>query len=68
MVRKCTEISKRAFNSITIQLQKLIRKYGEREVRLVVNKFFQKQIMQNKLEAEIESREDELRKLKSRVR
>ena len=67
MVRTYQEVPKRAKNSITTQLNKLISKYGEKSVRLVVNKLFEKSSRQKQLEEEIAKREEELKKLKQRA-
>jgi len=67
MVRIYREVPKRAKNSIVAQINKLISKYGEKSVRLVVTKEFQKSFRQKQLEEEIEKREDELKELKQRV-
>lgn len=67
MVRTYQEVPKRVKNSITTQLNKLISKYGEKSVRLVVNKIFEKSSRQKQLEEEIAKREEELKKLKQRA-
>ena len=67
MVRTYQEVPKRAKNSITAQLNKLVSKYGEKSVRLVVTKQFQKSSRQKQLEEEIAKREQELRNLKQRA-
>ena len=53
MVRTYQEVPKRARNSIQIQIGKLVSKYGEKEVRLVAMKIFEKANKQNKLKQEI---------------
>lgn len=68
MVRTYQEVPKRAKNSITTQLEKLVKKYGEKEVRLVVLKYFEKSSKQRQLEKEIEEREAQLQKLKRQAK
>ena len=68
MVYKYTDVSKRARNSIEIQINKLIKKYGFKEVRLVINKLFQGRIEKEKLEKEILEREKQLIKLKNKLK
>lgn len=68
MVRTYEEVPKRARNSIRIQVGNLIKKYGEKEVRLVTMKVFEKSAKQRKLEEEIKSREQELEKLKKQAK
>jgi CO dehydrogenase nickel-insertion accessory protein CooC1 len=67
MVRTYQEVPKRAKNSINCQIEKLIQKYGFKEVNLVVNKIFQKRKNKQKLQEEIEQRERELAKLKKGI-
>lgn len=64
MVRTYKEISKRAKNSIVIQIGKLVKKYGEKEVRLVALRIFEKKSRERKLQEEIDRRENELQNLK----
>ena len=64
MIRKYNEVPKRAKNSIVSQINKLIRKYGNKEVRLVVIRLFGKITKKRQLEEQIESREAELKELK----
>jgi len=66
MVRTIHEVSKRPKKAITHQLEKLISKYGEKEVRLVTLKILQSKSEKRKLEEEIESKEKELQRLKRR--
>ena len=66
MVRTHQEVPKRAKNSIVAQLNKLVSRYGEKSVRLVVTKQFQKSLRQRQLEEEIAKREEELIHLKEK--
>lgn len=64
MINKYTDVSKRARNSIVVQTEKLVKKYGEKSVRLVIMKIFGKKSAQRKLEEEIAQRERELERLR----
>ncbi len=64
MIRTYNEVPKRAKNSITIQLEKLIKKYGEKAVRLVSMKNFEKKLKERRLQEEIAKKENELQDLK----
>lgn len=64
MVRTYKEVPKRAINSIRIQIEKLIKKYGEKEVRLVVTKVFEKKVQQRILKEDIAEKEKELEQLR----
>lgn len=64
MVRTYQEVPKRARNSINIQIEKLIKKYGEKSVRLVAMKLFEKATKKRLIEETIKRKEDELAKLK----
>ncbi|KKL45861.1 hypothetical protein LCGC14_2351390 [marine sediment metagenome] len=66
MVRTYQEVSKRAKKSIQIQVNKLVGKYGEKEVRLVVTKLFERLYKKRKLEETIKEKESELQKLKQK--
>lgn len=63
-IRTHEGVPKRAKNSITINLNKLIKKYGEKSVRLVTMKLLSNISNKTKLEKEIEEREEELKRLK----
>jgi len=60
------QVPKRAKNSILCQLKKLVKRYGLKEVRLVIGKYFQKEIEQIQLEKEIQIAEERLGKLKEK--
>ncbi len=64
MITKYTDVPKRARKSVESHLNKLVKKYGEKSVRLVSSKYFEKSSKQRKLEQEIEEREQELAELK----
>ena len=64
MITKYTDVPNRARKSIVSHLDKLVKKYGEKSVRLVSQKYFEKSNKQRKLEQEIEDREIELAELK----
>lgn len=66
MVRTWQEVPKRAKNSITIQLNKLIKKWGVRETRLVALKIFQDIGEKIRLEDDIKTAESNLKKLKEK--
>ncbi len=66
MVRTWQEVPKRAKNSITIQLNKLIKKWGVRETRLVALKIFQDIGEKIRLEDDIKSAEENLKKLRNK--
>ena len=66
MVRTWQEVPKRARNSITIQLNKLIKKWGVRETRLVALKIFQDIGEKIRLEEDIKNAESNLKKLKEK--
>ena len=66
MVRTYKDIPKRAVNSITCQLKKLIKKYGQKEVKLVTLRCFEKSSKQRRLEQEISDAEAELKELKKK--
>ncbi len=63
-IRTINDVEKRAKNSITIQIEKLIKKYGFKRVRLVVNKIFQSINDEEKLKKTIEEKEEELNRLR----
>lgn len=64
MINKAADVPKRAKNSIISHLDKLVKKYSEKSVRLISQKYFEKSSKQRKLEQEIEEKEIELAKLK----
>lgn len=64
MVRVHSDVPKRARNSITANLNKLMKKYGSREVRLVAVNVFQGIVKKEILEKQIEQKEAELKELK----
>lgn len=64
MVRTWQDVPKRARNSIVIQTEKLIKKYGTQEVWLMISKIFQQKADKKRLEEEIKLKEKELAKLK----
>ena len=66
MVRTWQEVPKRARNSITIQLNKLIKKWGVRETRLVALKIFEDIGEKIRLEDDIKSAEANLKKLREK--
>ncbi len=66
MVRTWQEVPKRARNSITIQLEKLIKKWGVRETRLVALKIFQDIGEKIRLEEDIKNAESNLKKLRNK--
>ncbi len=65
MVRTYQEVPKRARNSINAQIGKLVKKYGEKSVRLVTMKFLGKLQEKRLIEETIKIKEAELQKLKS---
>ena len=65
MIRNHKDVPKRARNSINIQVNKLIDKWGEKEVRLVSTHIFEVSRDKKKLEAKIASDEKELNELKA---
>lgn len=66
MVRTYQEVPKRSRNSINIQIGKLVKKYGEKSVRLVAMKFLGKIQEKRLIEETIKIKEEELRNLKSK--
>lgn len=64
MIRTHTDVPKTARNSINCQLDKLIKKYGEKAVRLVAMKNFEESSKKRKLEEDIRKKEQELENLK----
>jgi len=66
MVRTYEEVPKKARNSIKIQIEKLIKRYDEKSVRLVAMKIFQDVSKKRKLEETIKEKEEELQRLKSK--
>ncbi len=64
MVRIYREVPKRAKRSIEIHLKNLIKKYGEREVRLVTMNFLRKISDRRRIEQTIKEKEEELKQLK----
>ena len=66
MVRTWQEVPKRAKNSITIQLNKLIKKWGVRETRLVALKIFDDIGEKIRLEEDIKLAEANLKKLREK--
>ena len=68
MIRTYKEVPKQAKNSIVSHLDNLIKKYGEKSVRLVSSKYFEKLVREKKLKEEIKKREEELAKLKTGVK
>jgi hypothetical protein len=66
MIRTFQDVPKKARNSITIQIEKLVKRYGDRPVRLVATKIFDEISEKRKLEEEIKQKETELQKLKSK--
>ncbi len=64
MTRTFNDVPKRARNSINIQLGKLVKKYGTKEVRLVAMKIFEKEIKERLLKEDIAKKERELENLK----
>ena len=67
MIRTYTGVPKRAKNAIIANLNKLIKKYGEKSVRLVAMKSFEKSTKQRKLEEQIENAEEELKEMKTKA-
>ena len=65
MVRTYQEVPKRARNSINIQIEKLVKKWGVKPTRLVAMKIFEGISKKNLLEETIKQKEAELQKLKS---
>lgn len=66
MVRTYKDIPKRAKNSITCQLDKLMKKYGEKTVRLITLRCFEKSSKQRQLENEIYNADEKLKELKKK--
>jgi len=66
MVRTWQEVPKRARNSIIIQINKLIKKWGVREVRLVALKIFNDIGEKIRLEEAIKTAEENLKNLKEK--
>jgi len=66
MVRTYNEVPKRARNSINIQIKKLVKKYGEKPVRLIVMKYLGQLKERRLIEDTIKLKEAELQKLKSK--
>jgi len=66
MIRTHNDVPKRARNSITIQMSKLVKKYGEKPVRLVAMKYLGKLQEQRLIEKTIAIKEEELRRLKKK--
>jgi len=64
MVLTYKKVKKRAINSIIAQLNKLIRKYGVKEVWLVTKHHFDEIAKENKLKKTIKEKENELAELK----
>ena len=64
-MRNYQEIPKRARNSITIQIEKLVQKWGAKATRLVATKIFNEISKKKSLEESIKQKEIELQKLKS---
>lgn len=65
--KSINQVGKRAKNSVLTQIKKLEKKYGERIVRLVSLHYFSDRANQNKLQKEIQHREEELNKLKEKL-
>lgn len=65
-IRSHQDVPKRARNSISAQIEKLVKKYGDKSVRLVVMKYFTKKSETRKLEDEISKAEEKLNELKRR--
>lgn len=64
MINTWKDVPQRARRSITIQTEKLIKKYGTQEVWLVMSKLFQQKAEKKRLEDEIKQKEKELGDLK----
>lgn len=64
MMRNYKEVPKRARNSITIQIEKLVNKWGVKATRLVATKIFNEISKKKSLEEAIKQKESELQKLK----
>lgn len=63
-IRTYQEVPKRAKNSIYVQLNKLINRYGEKSVRLVVMKYIGNLQEKRLIEKTIKIKEEELDKLR----
>jgi len=61
------KIGKRTKKAVIGNLQKLISKYGYDEVRLLVNKYFERKREEAKLKATVEEKEKELSRLKRKL-
>lgn len=68
MIRTYSDVSKRARNSINCQINKLVDKYGIKETRLVVMKYFSNYAAEIKCLKDIEEKEEELAELKKNKR
>ena len=66
MIRTYREIPKRSINAINANLNKLIKKYGQKAVRLVAMKAFEKSTKERKLQQQIEEAEMELNRMKGK--
>jgi hypothetical protein len=62
------KLSKRVKKTIVNNVEKLIRKYGEAEVKCVINSVFNEKRERKKLEETVKKQELELEKLKSKLR
>lgn len=64
MINTWKDVPQRARRSITIQVEKLVKRYGEKCVRLVVMKLLEKKAKKRLLEESIKEKEKELEDLK----
>lgn len=64
---QCKDIRKRTRKAVKNNLERLIKKYGLEEVRMIVNKYFEKHREKIKLEAEISDSEKKLLRLKRKL-
>ena len=61
------KLKKRTKKAILYNLEKLIRKYGFDETRLVINKYFERIKEHKKLQEEVALREREIVRIKRRL-
>lgn len=62
------DVPKKVRNAIEARINATVKKYGHLAFRLVANKFLSRVSKEHKLELEIQAREEELEKLKKKVR
>ncbi len=67
MIRTEKDVPKRARNSINANIERLIKKYGEKAVRMVVMRMFVGKAKKRALEGDIAKKEKELATLRRKT-